>query len=202
MLNFSEQCMDMAHSILGKNIGAINDDGSISPFGDEPSLDCEPGHAAMALGEFYRATGATSIEGKDIVDLVSKCSMAQSNDKDYTEDGLASLSLGLLAFGPSKDRNSVWDKLSEDTRRNLEKRLLSRTDYDDFFQVFNIAKAVARFSMGLSKKDETGKLIDLFLERIQQTSSGSYFDDNFTPICICATVKFRACAPLPKNTSA
>ncbi len=177
MLNFSEQCMDMAQSILSKNIGAINDDGSISPVENESSLDCEPGHAAMALGEFYRATGATSLEGKDIVDLVSKCIMAQSNDAEYTEDGLAYLSLGLLAFGPSKDRNAVWDKLSEETCKNLEKRLLSRTDYNDFFQVFNIAKAVARFSMGLSKKDETGKLIDRFLERIQQTSTGNYFDD-------------------------
>ncbi len=178
MLNFSEQCMDMAQSILSKNISAINDDGSISPVENESSLDCEPGHAAMALGEFYRATGTTSLEGKDIVDLASKCIMAQSNDAEYTEDGLAYLSLGLLAFGPSKDRNAVWDKLSEETRKNLEKRLLSRTDYNDFFQVFNIAKAVARFSMGLSKKDETGKLIDRFLERIQQTSSGNYFDDN------------------------
>ncbi len=177
MLNFSEQCLDMAQSILSRNIGAINEDGSISPIENESSLACEPGHAAMALGEFYRATGSTSLEGKDIVDLVSKCIMAQSNDAEYTEDGLAYLSLGLLAFGPSKDRNAVWDKLSEDTRKNLEKRLLSRTDYNDFFQVFNIAKAVARFSMGLSKKDETGKLIDRFLERIQQTSTGNYFDD-------------------------
>ncbi len=176
MLNFSEQCLDMAQSILGKNIDSINHDGSITPVDNEPSLDCEPGHAAMALGEYYRATGSTSLGGKDIVDLVAKCITAQSDNTEYTEDGLAYMSLGLLAFGPSKDRNSVWDKLSEETRKNLEKRLLSRTDYDDFFQVFNIAKAVARFSMGLSKKDETGKLIDRFLERIQQTSTG-YFDD-------------------------
>ncbi len=176
MLNFSEQCLDMAQSILGKNIDSINQDGSITPVGNEPSLDCEPGHAAMALGEYYRATGSTSLGGKDIVDLVAKCITAQSDNTEYTEDGLAYMSLGLLAFGPSKDRNSVWDKLSEETRKNLEKRLLSRTDYNDFFQVFNIAKAVARFSMGLSKKDETGKLIDRFLERIQQTSTG-YFDD-------------------------
>ncbi len=176
MLNFSEQCLDMAQSILGKNIDSINQDGSITPVDNEPSLDCEPGHAAMALGEYYRATGSTSLGGKDIVDLVAKCITAQSDNTEYTEDGLAYMSLGLLAFGPSKDRNSVWDKLSEETRKNLEKRLLSRTDYNDFFQVFNIAKAVARFSMGLSKKDETGKLIDRFLERIQQTSTG-YFDD-------------------------
>lgn len=181
MLNFSEQCMDMAQSILSRNITAINEDGSITPLDGESALACEPGHAAMALGEFYRATGSTRLEGVDIVDRVAKCIMAQSNDNnEYTEDGLAYLSLGLLAFGPSKDRNAVWDKLSEDTRKSLERRLLSRTDYDDFFQIFNIAKAVARFSMGLSKKDETGKLIDRFLERIQQTSTGNYFDDKPT----------------------
>ena len=167
MLNFSEQCMDMARSILGKNIDAINADGSIIPVENESSLDFEPGHAALALGEFYRATGLTEIEGRDIVDLCARCITAQTNDKEYTEDGLAYSSLGLLSFGPSKDRNAVWDRLLEETQKNLDKRLLSRTDYDDHFQIFNIAKAVARFSMGLSKKDETGKLIDRFLERIQ-----------------------------------
>ena len=138
MLNFSEQCMDMARSILGKNIGAINEDGSITPVENESSLDYEPGHAALALGEFYRATGLTEIEGRDIVDLCARCITAQTNDKEYTEDGLAYSSLGLLSFGPSKDRNAVWDRLLEETQKNLDKRLLSRTDYDDHFQIFNI----------------------------------------------------------------
>ncbi len=177
MLNFSEQCMDMARSILGKNLASINSDGSITPVENEVSLDFEPGHAALALGEFYRATGLAEIEGFDIVDLCARCITAQTNDKEYTEDGLAYSSLGLLSFGPSKDRNPVWERLLDDTRKNLDKRLLSRTDYDNHFQIFNIAKSVARFSMGLSKKDETGKLIDRFLERIQQTSSANYFDD-------------------------
>lgn len=177
MLNFSAQCMDMAQSILGKNIEAINPDGSIVPVENETSFDCEPGHAAMALGEFHRATGLTEIDGRNIVDLTAACITAQTNDKEYTEDGLAYSSLGLLAFGPSKDRNLVWEKLSEETRKNLDKRLLARSDYEDHLQIFNIAKAVARFSMGLSKKDETGKLIDRFLERIEQTSRGKYFDD-------------------------
>ena len=43
--------MDMARSILGKNIDAINADGSIIPVENESSLDFEPGHAALALGE-------------------------------------------------------------------------------------------------------------------------------------------------------
>ena len=169
--------MDMAKAILSANIDAINQDGSISPVESDISLPDESGHAALALGEFHRATGLTELEGRDIVDLCARCITAQTNAEEYSEDGLAYSSLGLLSFGPSKDRNPVWDRLLDDTRKNLDKRLLARTDYDNFSQVFNIAKAVARFSMGLSKKDETGKLIDKFLERIQQTSSGRYFDD-------------------------
>ncbi len=169
--------MDMAQSILGKNIGAIDENGFITPVENEARLDCEPGHAAMALGEYYRATGKTDIDGHNIVDLCARCIKAQTNISEYTEDGLAYSSLGLLSFGPSKERNCVWEKLDEETQKNLDKRLLSRTDYVDHFQIFNIAKAVARFSMGLSKKDETGKLVDKFLERIQQTSTGQYFDD-------------------------
>mgnify|MGYP007000411112 len=36
---------------------------------------------------------------------------------------------------------------------------------------------VTRFSIGLSKKDETGRLIDRFLERIDTKSSTGYIDD-------------------------
>jgi len=169
--------MDMARSILAANVGAIREDGTITPVDSDASLPDESGHAALALGEYYRATGQTVIDGRDIVDLCARCITAQTYSAEYSEDGLAYSSLGLLSFGPSKDRNIVWDKLLEETRKNLDKRLLARTDYEDYSQVFNIAKAVARFSMGLSKKDETGKLIDRFLERIQQTSSGNYFDD-------------------------
>lgn len=98
--------MDMAQSILGKNIEAINPDGSIVPVENETSFDCEPGHAAMALGEFHRATGLTEIDGRNIVDLTAACITAQTNDKEYTEDGLAYSSLGLLAFGPSRIETS------------------------------------------------------------------------------------------------
>ncbi len=177
MLNFSEQCMDMARAILGRNLESINSDGTIAPLDGEVSSKDESGHAAFALGEFYRATGEAEFAGFNIVDLASKCVASQVLEDSESENGIGYTALGLLSFGPSKDRNPVWEKLSEDTMKSLDRQLLARTDYEDFRQVFNIAKAVTRFSMSLSKKDETGKLIDKLLERIQQTSSGNYFDD-------------------------
>jgi len=177
MLNFSEQCMDMARSILGHNLSAINSDGTITPADGEASLPDESGHAALALGEFYRATGQAEIDGYNIIDLCASCITKHAHDDEDSEDGLAYSALGLLSFSPSKERNPIWEKLTEETQKNLDKRLLARTDYEDSTQMFNIAKAVARFSIGLSKKDETGKLIDKFVERISQFSTGNYFDN-------------------------
>jgi hypothetical protein len=65
----------------------------------------------------------------------------------------------------------------DETRQRLDKLLLVRTDYDNHWQAFNVAKSVCRFSFGLSKRDETSRLIDRFLERIQATSSSGFFDD-------------------------
>ncbi|MGE9294737.1 MAG: hypothetical protein ACQKBV_00400, partial [Puniceicoccales bacterium] len=84
---------------------------------------------------------------------------------------------GLLSFSPAKERNPVWERLLEQTQETLDKRLLQRSDYDSHQQSFNIAKAVTRFSMGLSKKDETGKLVDRFIERIKEKSSAGFMDD-------------------------
>jgi len=177
MQNFAAQCLDMARSILGHNLDAINEDGTITPVGGEPSRFDESGHAALAIGEYYRASGQNALGTYDLVDLAARCITAQAFTEEENENGLAYASLGLLSFGPAKDRNAVWERLVDETRERLDKRLLVRSDYEDHLQVFNIAKSVARYSMGLSKKDETGKLVDRFIERIQENSSGGFVDD-------------------------
>ncbi|WP_404421167.1 hypothetical protein [Nibricoccus sp. IMCC34717] len=178
MHSFSEQCLDMARSILGHNLDAIQPDGTILPAAGEQPRPDEPGHIAYALGEYYRATGETSLKGYDLIDLAARCITAQMFMEPAAENGLAYASLGLLCFGPSKERNPVWERLVEETRVRIDKQLLHRSDYDNHWQAFNIAKAVARFSFGLSKKDETSRLIERMVDRVNQTSSTGFFDDS------------------------
>ena len=62
----------MARSMLSHNIDSIQPDGTILPApGEQPRPD-EPGHVAYALGEYYRATGETTLKGYDIVDLAAR----------------------------------------------------------------------------------------------------------------------------------
>ncbi len=178
MENFAEQCMDMARSILAHNISAINEDGTLQPVGDELTRSDEPGHAALAIGEYFRLTQETAFEDTDLIDLAARTITAQAFTEEEAENGLAYAALGLLSFGPAKERNPVWERLLDITRETLDKRLLQRTDYDNHLQAFNIAKAVTRFSLGLSKKDETGKLIDRFVQRINDFSTQGYCDDH------------------------
>ena len=177
MENFADQCLDMARSILGHNLQSISEQGTVTPVAGEASRRDEPGHAALAIGEYYRATNETSLDGTDLVDLVARCVTAQAFTEESMENGLAYAALGLLSFGPSKERNAVWERLMDPTREQLDRQLLERSDFDNHFQSFNIAKAVTRFSLGLSKKDETGQLIDRFTERIESNSSAGYMDD-------------------------
>ncbi len=178
MDNFADQCLDMAQSILGHNLESISEQGTITPVAGEESRLDEPGHAALAIGEYFRATNEATIGDYDLVDLSARCITAQVFTPEVHENGLAYSALGLLSFGPAKDRNQVWERLMDPTREQLDKLLLERSDYDNHYQSFNIAKAVTRFSLGLSKKDETGRLIDRFLERIDSSSSTGYFDDS------------------------
>ncbi len=178
MQTFADQCLDMARTMLGQNLGAINEDGTVTPVeGENPRLD-EPGHAALAIGEYHRLTGDAQLDDFDLVDLAARTITAQVFTEESQENGLAYTALGLLSFGPSKDRNPVWERLLDPTREKLDSRLLARTDYIGHQQAFNVAKAVARFSMGLSKKDETGRLIERFIERIENHSSANFSDDD------------------------
>ena len=168
----------MARSILEHNLDAIQPDGTLLPALDEQPRSDEPGHAAFALGDYFRATGETSLKGHDLVDLTARCVTAQIFTEPAAENGLAYAALGLLSFGPSKERNPVWERLVPETQQRIDKALLQRTDYDNHWQAFNIAKAVARFSLGLSKKDETSRLIERMVDRINRTSSAGFFDDS------------------------
>ncbi|AHF92852.1 hypothetical protein OPIT5_24340 [Opitutaceae bacterium TAV5] len=207
MHSFSEQCLDMARSMLGHNLDAIQPDGSILPAQGELPRPDEPGHVAYALGDFYRATGETTLKGYDLIDLTARCVTAQMFTEPAAENGLAYASLGLLCFGPSKERNPVWERLVEETQQRIDKQLLHRSDYDNHWQAFNIAKAVARYSFGLSKKDETSRLIERMVDRINQTSSSGFFDDstegfggNFNLYGVLAFVFIRSALQLHANS--
>jgi hypothetical protein len=207
MHSFSEQCLDMARSILGHNLDSIQPDGTVLPAPGEQSRPDEPGHVAFALGEYYRGTGETTLKGYDIIDLAARCVTAQMFTEPLAENGLAYAALGLLCFGPSKDRNPVWERLVEETQQRIDKQLLHRSDYDNHWQAFNIAKAVARFSFGLSKKDETSRLIERMVDRINQTSSAGFFDDsveglggNFNLYGVMAFVFSRSALQLHANS--
>jgi len=167
----------MARSMLGHNLDAIQPDGTLLPISGEQSRPDEPGHVAFALGEYYRGTGEATLKNYDLVDLAARCITAQMFTEPAAENGLAYASLGLLAFSPSKERNPVWERLVDETKLRIDKALLHRSDYDNHWQAFNVAKAVARFSFGLSKKDETSRLIERLVERINATSSTGFFDD-------------------------
>jgi len=181
MHNFADQCLDMAHSMLGHNLGAIKQDGTIVPVEGEASRPDESGHAVMAIGEYFRATGETTLKTPqgtyDLVDLAARCVTAQAFLDEERENGLAYSALGLLSFGPAKDRNVVWERLLDPTREALDRRMLARSDYENHYQGFNIAKSVTRFSLGLSKKDETGRLLDRYVERVAEFSSAGFVDD-------------------------
>ncbi len=180
MQSFAHQCLDMARAILGHNLDAIQADGSLLPIEGELPLPDEPGHAALALGEFYRATQETNLGGYDLIDLCAKAISAQAANEEEGDNAMAYAALALLAFGPSQERNPVWEKLSPDIRTTLGTRLMPRQETDFGYrheQAFDIAKAVARFSMGLSKKDDTSNLVDRFIEGIKKESSNGFCDD-------------------------
>jgi len=75
MHNFSEQCLDLARSLLSNNLHHINEDGSVTPAPDEKSRVDEPGHAALAIGEYFRASGDVELEGYDLFDLSAPVSL-------------------------------------------------------------------------------------------------------------------------------
>ena len=178
MQNFSNQCTDLARSLLGNNLKHLNEDGTVTAAPGEPSRVDEPGHAALAIGEFFRATGEVELEGHDLSDLDRPLCDSTGLQRRSSSQWSCVLCPWSALLCSSKERNPVWERLTDPTREQLDECLLERVDYKDHFRAFNVAKSVARFSFGLTKKDDTGKVIDRFVERIQSHSSGGFCNDN------------------------
>jgi hypothetical protein len=177
MLNFASQCLDQTKSLLKLNLSSIASDGNVIPVEGEVSRADEPGHVALALGEYFRATGDLNLERQNIAQFVASTITAQVKLSKGSDNGMAFACLGLLAFGPTRERNPVWEILAPETQKLIDERLAIPCDHHDHVQAFDIAKAVCRFSFGLTKKDETGILVDRFLERITAASSGGFHDE-------------------------
>lgn len=177
MQNFSSQCLDQTRALLKINLSSITSDGSITPVEGEISRSDEPGHVALALGEYFRATGDLVFEKHSITELVARTITAQLRSPQGSDNGIAFACLGLLAFGSTRERNPVWEILDAETRKLIDERLAIAQDHHDHLQAFDIARAVCRFSFGLTKKDETGALVDRYIERLTASSTGGFHDD-------------------------
>ncbi|MEY3548580.1 MAG: hypothetical protein RLZZ552_947 [Verrucomicrobiota bacterium] len=177
MQNFASQCLDQTKALLKLNFNSLAPDGTVVPVEGEISRADEPGHAALAFGEYFRATGELTLDRQNIAEVVARTITAQVRISQGSDNGMAFACLGLLAFGPTRERNPVWELLDESTRALIDERLAVEHDHYDHVQAFDIAKAVCRFSFGLTKKDETGALVDRFMDRIAAASTGGFHDE-------------------------
>lgn len=177
MLNLANQCLDLAKSLLQQNLGSVGADGRVAPVEGESMRADEPGHVALALGEYHRATNETTLGKTDLVELVARCVKAQVAIREGSDNGLAYACMGLISFGASKDRNAVWDRLDAATRADIAERLAVGSTHDNHFQAFDIAKAVCRFSLGMTERDETGALVDRMVDGIAANGTGGLLDD-------------------------
>ncbi|MDR1366371.1 MAG: hypothetical protein LBJ13_00465 [Puniceicoccales bacterium] len=178
MQNFAEQCADVARSVLSHNLDYINEDGSIRTVGREELAGDEAAHIAFALGEYYRLTHETTFSNHNMVDLAAKTIAYQLQVVPQNSDWSGYIALALLSFGIVKERNPVWEKLREDVRVQLDNLLIRRDEFKGNGLACAIAKSVARHGLRITKKDETGKLIDRFLAYCEEHSTGGFFDGN------------------------
>jgi hypothetical protein len=177
MQNFASQCLDQTKALLKLNFNSLAPDGTVVPVEGEVSRADEPGHVALALGEYFRATGEATLDRQNLAEIVARTITAQVRISQGSDNGMAFACLGLLAFGPTRERNPVWELLDEGTRGLIDERLAVEHDHHDHVQAFDVAKAVCRFSFGLTKKDETGPLVDRFMDRIAAASTGGFHDE-------------------------
>ena len=167
MENFADQCLDMAQSILGHNLESISEQGTISPVAGESSRLDEPGHAALAIGEYYRATNETR-SATTIWSTLRPQRTQAFPKKTLKRLGLHGARPAL--FRPGQDRNPVWERLLDPTREQLDKRLLE--NFENYWA--STSQSGHPLQPGSFQKDETGRLVTVsWAHRIGKSSAAT-----------------------------
>ena len=99
---------------LGNNLQHINEDGTVTPAPNEESHVDEPGHAALAIGEFFRATGEVELGEYDLFDLSARCVTQQAFTEIVTMTMVWLMRRFLASFlwARPKERNAVWERVA------------------------------------------------------------------------------------------
>ncbi|MDR2420433.1 MAG: hypothetical protein LBD40_03985 [Puniceicoccales bacterium] len=177
MQNFSQQCLDIARTILGHSLSSISEDGHIIPVDGEPSSGADAAHAIWAIGEYYRGTQEIWLHDFSLPKLAAQCMDFQTHAADHTDDRSLSYSaLGLFCFGATQSRNHLWQSLSPEARELFIKQLTHSPSHKDSHAALAIARAVVCFCMGFTSKDETIHLVESFLGSISQTAPNGFID--------------------------
>lgn len=175
MRNFANQSMDVAQLLLGPCMEAIGENGlAIVPDGEWRTAH-EPGHFAYALATLRDCGGQPVNEGK-LVDLIARSIAAQFYFNPEDIEGTNYAFLALLATGLNLERNPVWLRLLPETQAEIEKRVMENGRLPDHLVAFEVLRALSRYSLGFSKKDETDRALDHFIDLLNRRNSGGFFD--------------------------
>lgn len=175
MRNFANQTMDVAQLLLGPCVEAIGEDGlAIVPEGEWRTPE-EPGHFAYGLA-ILRETGGHLIGEARLVNLIARSIAAQFYFNPEDIEGTTYAYLALLATGLNLERNPVWLRLLPETQEEAEKRLIEGDRLPDRLVTFEVLRALCRYSLGFSKKDDTDRALDRFIDQLNRRNSGGFFD--------------------------
>jgi hypothetical protein len=88
------------------NFNSLAPDGTVVPVEREVSRADEPGHAALAFGEYFRATGGLTMGRQNIAEIVARAITAEVRISQGSDNGMAFACLGLLAFGATREHKA------------------------------------------------------------------------------------------------
>lgn len=176
MRNFADQSMDVAQLILGHSLEFIGENGLVVPFAGEMNLPEEPGHLAYAMAAYVETSGQDHFGSSDLTDEIARCVAAQFYFHGDNREGNTYALLALLMMGVNLERNGAWQRLLPETQQSIEKWLLERSEGADSEAISDLVRAIARYSFGFSKKDDTDRLLDDFILNLKKNASGGFFD--------------------------
>ncbi len=166
MQNFAQQCSDLAQVLLESAVANLTDDGTVVTPEGEHALPNESAHALAALAEFYCTTHEATLCNRSVVEMAQHC-LAHQLQQPTDDLSFLQCALAVLAFHPAKERNPLWTFLEEHVQQEFAKQLLVRNhDTDAFSKTCSIVQSIARYSLGFSKKEDTPRLIDEFLQSL------------------------------------
>jgi hypothetical protein len=163
MQHFADQCLDIAHLLLGGHL-------------DEKKIEGEGGCAGKIAHALVTYLSQSGTKGEAQLEIAAQYVASQFYYGRSDAEGCALAALALASMGLNRLRNEIWKRFTADVQARIGQWMRTPLQLSPGERIYAIIQAIVAFGMGFVDRDQSDRMVEQYLIAVQRESVGGFVD--------------------------